>query len=222
MVSNFDRSKLSPEGYIVLVDDRDVTLPSESRFSLLSSASVLATLLETASLTGGIGALTDGDIVADGTDFRNSAHLRYKADILVPCGGRPESINIGNVSRLWDADGVPNFKYLVCVLFLSFSLLRRFADADSRRRPPPLSLLLLSSRPLLLLLLDFLHLQRGRQPLLLAGRSPSAREEGRRRHPRRVGQQGCVARTSLEFLVDSLSQLTSSLPHASCRWCHVV
>ncbi|KPV72444.1 uncharacterized protein RHOBADRAFT_55909 [Rhodotorula graminis WP1] len=82
MVSNFDRSKLSPEGYIVLVDDRDVTLPN-------------------------------GDIVADGTDFRNSAHLRYKADILVPCGGRPESINIGNVSRLWDADGVPNFKYLV-------------------------------------------------------------------------------------------------------------
>lgn len=60
---------------------------------------------------------TDGDIVADGTDFRNSAHLRYKADILVPCGGRPESINVNNVSQLWDADGVPNFKYIVCGAF---------------------------------------------------------------------------------------------------------
>ncbi|BGP41818.1 NAD-dependent glutamate dehydrogenase [Rhodotorula kratochvilovae] len=82
MINNFDRSKLSKDGYIVLVDDRDVTLPN-------------------------------GDVVADGTDFRNSAHLRYKADILVPCGGRPSSINVNNVSQLWDADGVPNFKYIV-------------------------------------------------------------------------------------------------------------
>lgn len=56
---------------------------------------------------------TDGEIVADGTDFRNTAHLRYKADILVPCGGRPESINVTNVHQLWDAEGVPAFKYLV-------------------------------------------------------------------------------------------------------------
>ncbi|GAA6004199.1 hypothetical protein JCM10207_002478 [Rhodosporidiobolus poonsookiae] len=82
MVCNFDRAKLSKDGYLILVDDRDVTLPN-------------------------------GEVVADGTDFRNSAHLRYKADILVPCGGRPESINLGNVSRLWDAEGVPNFKYVV-------------------------------------------------------------------------------------------------------------
>ncbi|GAA6003578.1 glutamate dehydrogenase (NAD(+)) [Rhodotorula paludigena] len=82
MVNNFDRSKLSSEGYLILVDDRDVTLPN-------------------------------GDVVADGTDFRNSAHLRYKADILVPCGGRPESVNVNNVSQLWDAEGVPNFKYIV-------------------------------------------------------------------------------------------------------------
>jgi glutamate dehydrogenase len=25
----------------------------------------------------------------------------------------PESVNVNNVSKLWDADGVPNFKYLV-------------------------------------------------------------------------------------------------------------
>ena len=46
-------------------------------------------------------------------DFRNRAHLRYKADIFVPCGGRPESVNISNVGNLWDAEGKPNFKYIV-------------------------------------------------------------------------------------------------------------
>lgn len=56
---------------------------------------------------------SDGELVADGTDFRNTAHLRYKADILVPCGGRPESVNVTNVNKLWDAEGVPNFKYIV-------------------------------------------------------------------------------------------------------------
>ena len=39
-------------------------------------------------------------------------HLRYTADILVPCGGRPEAVNIGNVSQLWDAEGKPKFKYI--------------------------------------------------------------------------------------------------------------
>ncbi|GAA6024817.1 hypothetical protein JCM8202_006008 [Rhodotorula sphaerocarpa] len=82
MVKEFDRSKLTKEGYLILVDDRDVELPN-------------------------------GEVVVDGTDFRNGAHLRYKADIFVPCGGRPESVNVNNVSKLWDAEGVPNFKYIV-------------------------------------------------------------------------------------------------------------
>ncbi|GAA95093.1 uncharacterized protein L969DRAFT_51542 [Mixia osmundae IAM 14324] len=82
MVTHFDRSLLSSEGYLVLVEDQDFTLPS-------------------------------GEIVNDGTSFRNSAHLRYKADIFVPCGGRPESINMGNIKQLFDADGKPNFKYVV-------------------------------------------------------------------------------------------------------------
>lgn len=34
MVNNFDRSKLSKDGYLVLVEDRDVTLPGE-RFCFL-------------------------------------------------------------------------------------------------------------------------------------------------------------------------------------------
>ncbi|CDZ97227.1 nad-specific glutamate dehydrogenase [Phaffia rhodozyma] len=57
--------------------------------------------------------LPSGEKVADGTTFRNGAHLRFKADIFVPCGGRPESVNVTNVSKLFDADGKPHFKAVV-------------------------------------------------------------------------------------------------------------
>lgn len=81
-VSNFDKSKLSKDGYLVRVQDQDVKLPS-------------------------------GEIVVDGTDFRNSAHFRFKADLFVPCGGRPEAVNISNVAGLVDSEGKPHFKYIV-------------------------------------------------------------------------------------------------------------
>jgi glutamate dehydrogenase len=81
-VENFDTALLGPEGYLIRVDDKDVTLPS-------------------------------GEPVSDGTEFRNVAHLRFKSDIFVPCGGRPESINITNVAQLFDADGKPHFKAVV-------------------------------------------------------------------------------------------------------------
>ncbi|KAF9533182.1 NAD-specific glutamate dehydrogenase [Crepidotus variabilis] len=57
--------------------------------------------------------LPSGEVVLDGTDFRNSAHLRFKADLFVPCGGRPEAVNISNVSALVDVDGKAHFKYVV-------------------------------------------------------------------------------------------------------------
>ncbi|KAL7409380.1 NAD-dependent glutamate dehydrogenase [Mrakia frigida] len=57
--------------------------------------------------------LPSGEKIVDGTSFRNVAHLRYTADILVPCGGRPESVNISNVSRLFDGEGKPHFKVIV-------------------------------------------------------------------------------------------------------------
>ncbi|KAF8631018.1 hypothetical protein AX15_002629 [Amanita polypyramis BW_CC] len=81
-VSHFDVAKLSKDGYLVHVEDKDIKLPS-------------------------------GEIVLDGTDFRNVAHLRFKADMLVPCGGRPEAVNISNVAALIDVDGKPHFKYIV-------------------------------------------------------------------------------------------------------------
>ncbi|KAK7689852.1 hypothetical protein QCA50_006491 [Cerrena zonata] len=81
-VANFDKSKLSKDGYLVRVEDQDIKLPS-------------------------------GEVVLDGTDFRNGAHLRFKADLFVPCGGRPEAVNISNVAGLIDSEGKPHFKYIV-------------------------------------------------------------------------------------------------------------
>ncbi|KAF7296671.1 NAD-specific glutamate dehydrogenase [Mycena chlorophos] len=81
-VANFDKAKLSKDGYLVKVEEHDVKLPS-------------------------------GEVVLDGTDFRNAAHLRFKADLLVPCGGRPEAVNISNMAALVDSEGKPHFKYIV-------------------------------------------------------------------------------------------------------------
>ncbi|KAJ7205988.1 NADH-dependent glutamate dehydrogenase [Mycena pura] len=81
-VSNFDKSKLSKDGYLVKVEEHDTRLPS-------------------------------GELVIDGTDFRNTAHLRFKADLFVPCGGRPEAVNISNMAALVDGEGKPHFKYIV-------------------------------------------------------------------------------------------------------------
>jgi glutamate dehydrogenase len=84
MVIHFDKSKLSPQGFVVSVDDVDITLP-------------------------------DGTKVPSGLLFRNEFHLNpiSKADVFVPCGGRPESIDLNNVHKLIEEDGTPKFKYIV-------------------------------------------------------------------------------------------------------------
>ena len=71
MISQFDVSKLSPEGYRVLVDESNVKLPT-------------------------------GEVVSNGMIFRNTFHLRRDTpyDIFVPCGGRPESIDLSTVRKL--------------------------------------------------------------------------------------------------------------------------
>eukprot|EP00744_Colponema_vietnamica_P000547 GILI01000975.1.p1 GENE.GILI01000975.1~~GILI01000975.1.p1 ORF type:complete len:1068 (-),score=387.39 GILI01000975.1:8-3133(-) len=83
-VSFFDASKLSPQGFLVKVEDRDVTLP-------------------------------DGTKVLNGVTFRNDFHLNplSSADCFVPCGGRPEAVNLTNVDRMFDAQGKPRFRYIV-------------------------------------------------------------------------------------------------------------
>ena len=59
--------------------------------------------------------LPDGSIIQSGLQFRNGFHLdkRAAADLFVPCGGRPESVNASNVSKLFSGKGVPHFKIVV-------------------------------------------------------------------------------------------------------------
>lgn len=71
MISQFDITKLSKDGYRVLVDENNVKLPN-------------------------------GELVNNGTVFRNTFHLRETGltDSFVPCGGRPESIDLSSVQKL--------------------------------------------------------------------------------------------------------------------------
>ncbi|MBN1154062.1 NAD-glutamate dehydrogenase [candidate division KSB1 bacterium] len=84
MVEQFEKSKLSAKGFFVHVNDRDIDLP-------------------------------DGSHVESGIDFRNNFHLdaKFSADLFVPCGGRPKSINIQNWKKLLDENGAPRFKFIV-------------------------------------------------------------------------------------------------------------
>jgi glutamate dehydrogenase len=59
--------------------------------------------------------LPDGTMVPSGLGFRNTFHLdpRMKADLFVPCGGRPRSITLTNWRLLLDANGAPLFRWIV-------------------------------------------------------------------------------------------------------------
>lgn len=83
-IVNFDTSKLSSNGYVVAIDERDRILP-------------------------------DGHIVEDGLLFRNEFHLSEYAvaDLFVPCGGRPEAVDVGNWQRMLKGDGSPKFSYII-------------------------------------------------------------------------------------------------------------
>ena len=83
MISEFDPSKLSIEGYRVLIDETNVTLPS-------------------------------GEVVNNGMIFRNTFHLRggKSFDLFVPCGGRPESIDLSTVHKVI-VDGKSTIPYIV-------------------------------------------------------------------------------------------------------------
>ncbi|OIW33769.1 NAD-specific glutamate dehydrogenase [Coniochaeta ligniaria NRRL 30616] len=83
MISQFDMSKLSKDGYRVLCEDTNVTLPN-------------------------------GELVYNGTAFRNTFHLRNTGltDMFVPCGGRPESIDLMSVNKIIK-DGKTTIPYIV-------------------------------------------------------------------------------------------------------------
>jgi glutamate dehydrogenase len=83
MAEHFDRKLLSGQGFFVSIKDSDVKLP-------------------------------DGERVENGLEFRNTFHLhpKFKADIFVPCGGRPSSVNINNWTQWVDEKGQPRFKVI--------------------------------------------------------------------------------------------------------------
>lgn len=84
MVEKFDTAKLNEGGFFVSVNDTNITLPH-------------------------------GEKVESGVSFRNEFHLHplARADLFVPCGGRPESVNLSNVKNLFDAKtGKPKFKVI--------------------------------------------------------------------------------------------------------------
>lgn len=84
MVEHFDKSLLSSRGFFVSINDKRVTLP-------------------------------DGHLVINGEEFRNTFHLHplAKADLFVPCGGRPAAININNWQQLFEEGRHPKFKFIV-------------------------------------------------------------------------------------------------------------
>ena len=84
MIEKFQRNLISSKGFLVTIKDQDVVLP-------------------------------DGEKVLSGLEFRNTFHLhpKFKADLFVPCGGRPASVNINNWSQYIDKKGNPRFQYIV-------------------------------------------------------------------------------------------------------------
>lgn len=83
-VREFNRSLLSDNGFLVTVEEKNVRLPG-------------------------------GTMIASGLDLRNTFHLRpeFSADLFVPCGGRPASININNWTEVLDERGKPRFQFIV-------------------------------------------------------------------------------------------------------------
>eukprot|EP01117_Protostelium_nocturnum_P004653 TRINITY_DN1685_c0_g1_i1.p1 TRINITY_DN1685_c0_g1~~TRINITY_DN1685_c0_g1_i1.p1 ORF type:complete len:1027 (+),score=415.86 TRINITY_DN1685_c0_g1_i1:160-3240(+) len=92
MVRDFDKSKLSPEGFFVDVDGQDISLP-------------------------------DGTVIQSGLEYRNQFHLNPLSSsyFFVPCGGRPEAINLSNVHTAILADGSNKWKVVVEGANLFFS-----------------------------------------------------------------------------------------------------
>jgi glutamate dehydrogenase len=83
-VEHFNKKLLSQRGFLVTVKENGVVLPH-------------------------------GERVESGLEFRNTFHLHplFSANLFVPCGGRPSSININNWSKFLNEKGEPRFKIIV-------------------------------------------------------------------------------------------------------------
>ncbi|CEG66380.1 Putative Glutamate dehydrogenase [Rhizopus microsporus] len=84
MIHHFDKNKLSPQGFCVLVDDNNVVLPN--------------------------GTVIESGLQFRNTFHTNPL---AQATVFVPCGGRPESVGLDNMHMLIDSGNGPLFKYVV-------------------------------------------------------------------------------------------------------------
>merc|ERR1712232_479243 len=92
-IKEFSQSYLGKDGFLVTVDDTDVTLPDGSRWR------------------SGIELRNEFHLTKYAT-----------ADLFVPCGGRPNSVTTANVQNLFTADGSrPKFRMIVEGANLFFS-----------------------------------------------------------------------------------------------------
>lgn len=87
MVSSFDLSRLGKNGFRILIEENNVKLPES---------------------LGGL-------VIENGLKFRNEFHLDKlaAADLFVPCGGRPEAVDLSNVNMLMNEDATSRYKYIV-------------------------------------------------------------------------------------------------------------
>ncbi|KAI9485710.1 MAG: Glutamate/Leucine/Phenylalanine/Valine dehydrogenase-domain-containing protein [Benjaminiella poitrasii] len=92
MVNYFDITKLSPQGFRVLIDDENVKLPN--------------------------GEIVE-NCLHFRNSFHT--HPLAQATVFVPCGGRPESVGLDNVHTLLGGENGPLFKYIVEGANLFFS-----------------------------------------------------------------------------------------------------
>ena len=118
MISNFDRSHLSKDGYVVLIGEQDVKLPCETvKFYIYYGRLTLMIQLERLWRT----AQTSVTLLIWGL----KRIFLYHAEDGRLCpriptfwledwsSFRPEAINISNVASLVDSEGKPHYKYIV-------------------------------------------------------------------------------------------------------------
>ena len=87
MINNFDKSLLSKDGFIVLVDDKDVQLPN--------------------------GEVINNGVYFRNLFHLNLKKYFGHVDLFVPCGGRPAAIDIDNINNLIDENGKSVISYIV-------------------------------------------------------------------------------------------------------------
>jgi glutamate dehydrogenase len=144
--SHFSPALLGATGFFVGTDARDIALP-------------------------------DGTVVENGLFFRDNFQFSdyCRADLFVPCGGRPEAVSQTNVARVFGADGKPRWKVIVEVCV---------------RVAPSASFCVSNFSWIFVSTFSCSFPKTGRQPFLLERREARARARRRRLVSRPGGKQG--------------------------------